>query len=264
MALVLVVEDDPTMADMVAYNLRRQGLEVEVARDGSTGLQRGRSPDVSLVLLDVMLPSLDGVQVAEQLRETRPALPILMLTARGEEEVKLRGFAAGADDYLTKPFSMEELMVRVKALVRRSRTEAIRSETPTEVRFGDLQLAARDFRCWVGGQEVALRPKEFSLLARLASEPGRLFTRLELAEEIWGYSHLGDTRTIDTHIKNLRRKVEDGSAFRFIETVRGLGYRFRLRPKSQDASAEGGDHAEDPEAPEMTAPHPAATHPWGA
>jgi DNA-binding response OmpR family regulator len=214
-ALVLVVEDDPTMAEMVSYNLRRQGLEVEVAHDGPGGLQRARGKDVSLVLLDVMLPYLDGVQVAEQLRAARPDLPILMLTARGEEEVKLRGFAAGADDYLTKPFSMDELVVRVKGLV------------------------ARDFRCWVGGTEVALRPKEFSLLARLASEPGRLFSRLELAEEIWGYSHLGDTRTIDTHVKNLRRKVEDGSTYLFIETVRGLGYRFRLRPKAGDGGADG-------------------------
>ena len=103
----------------------------------------------------------------------------------------------------------------------------------------DLRLVARDFRCWVGGTEVALRPKEFSLLARLASEPGRLFSRLELAEEIWGYSHLGDTRTIDTHVKNLRRKVEDGSTYLFIETVRGLGYRFRLRPKAGDGGADG-------------------------
>lgn len=231
LALVLIVEDDPTMADMVAYNLRRQGLDVDIARDGPAGLQRARAQDVSLVLLDVMLPSLDGVQVAEQLRAARPNLPILMLTARGEEETKMRGFAAGADDFLTKPFSMEELVVRVKALVRRSRAEALRTETPAEIRFGDLALVARDFRCWVADQEVALRPKEFSLLARLASEPGRLFSRLELAEEIWGYTHLGDTRTIDTHVKNLRRKVEDVSAYHFIETVRGLGYRFRLRPK---------------------------------
>jgi len=237
-ALVLVVEDDPTMADMVAYNLRRQGLEVEIARDGSSGLERGKSPEVSLILLDVMLPSVDGLQIAEQLRAARPGLPILMLTGRGEEEVKLRGFAAGADDYLTKPFSMEELMVRVKALVRRSRAEAIRTESPSEIIFGDLHLVARDFRCWVGGREVTLRPKEFSLLARLCSEPGRLFSRVELAEDVWGYNHLGDTRTIDTHVKNLRRKVEDGSAYRYIETVRGLGYRFRLSPKGPDEAAE--------------------------
>ena len=156
MALVLVVEDDPTMAEMVSYNLRRQGLDVDVARDGPSGLRRARSQDVSIVLLDVMLPNLDGVQVAEQLRASRPTLPILMLTARGEEDVKLRGFAAGADDYLIKPFSMDELVLRVKALVRRSRAEAIRSETPPEIRFGDLRLVARDFRCWIDDQEVSV------------------------------------------------------------------------------------------------------------
>ncbi|HWD08963.1 MAG TPA: response regulator transcription factor, partial [Actinomycetota bacterium] len=236
MARVLVVEDDPTMAEMVAYNLRRQGLEVEIAHDGSLGLERGKAAEVSLILLDVMLPSVDGLQIAHQLRAARPGLPILMLTARGEEEIKLRGFAAGADDYLTKPFSMEELMVRVKALVRRSRAEAIRTESPSEIIFGDLHLVARDFRCWVAGREVALRPKEFSLLARLCSEPGRLFSRVELAEDVWGYNHLGDTRTIDTHVKNVRRKVETGSAYRYIETVRGLGYRFRLSPKSSEGS----------------------------
>jgi len=258
-ALVLVVEDDPTMADMVAYNLRRQGLEVDIARDGPAGLRRARGPDVSLVLLDVMLPHLDGVQVAEQLRSARPNLPILMLTARGEEEVKLRGFAAGADDYLTKPFSMEELVVRVKALVRRSRTEAIRTEAPSEICFGDLRLVARDFRCWVAEAEIGLRPKEFSLLARLASEPGRLFSRLELAEQVWGYSHLGDTRTIDTHVKNLRRKVEAGSAYRYIETVRGLGYRFRVRPKDPLEGDDPGEiDAGDEEAEDAT-----GSPPWG-
>src|SRR5437879_12191670 len=155
-ALVLIVEDDLTMADMVSYSLRRQGLEVEVAHDGPTGLQRARSKDVALVLPDVLLPHLDGLQVAGQLRATRPDLPILMLTARSEEEVKLRGFAAGVDDYLTKPFSMDELVVRVKALVRRSRAEAIRTERPAEVRFGDLRRGAGGFGCLVGGMEVAL------------------------------------------------------------------------------------------------------------
>lgn len=226
-----MVEDDPTMSEMLAYNLRRQGLEVEVAADGREGLRKAGSRDVSLILLDVMLPHLDGIQIAGEVRTRRPDVPILMLTARAEEEMKLRGFAAGADDYLTKPFSMDELVARVKALLRRSRVEALRQGAPSELVFGDLRLAARDFRCWIGEEELDLRPKEFSLLATLASEPGRLFTRVELAEMVWGYSYLGDTRTIDTHVKNLRRKVEDRSAYRYIDTVRGVGYRFRVRPK---------------------------------
>ncbi|MGZ4211948.1 MAG: response regulator transcription factor [Actinomycetota bacterium] len=228
---VLIVEDDQTMSEMLAYNLRRQGLEVEAAEDGVEGLRRARDHGVSLIVLDLMLPSLDGLSIANELRKTRPDVPILILTARAEEESKLRGFAAGADDYLTKPFSMEEMVARVKALLRRSRVEAIRTETPPEIAFGDLRLATRDFRCWVDETELELRPKEFSLLVTLAAEPGRLFTRLELAERVWGYTYLGDTRTIDTHVKNVRHKVESPSKYRYIDTVRGVGYRFRVRPK---------------------------------
>lgn len=229
---VLIVEDDLTMAEMVAYNLRRQGVEVETAADGPSGLRAGRDKQVSLVVLDLMLPGLDGIQIATELRSQRPDLPILMLTARSDEDVKLRGFAAGVDDYLTKPFSMEELVARVKALLRRSRVEALRQVGPDEITFGDLRVHPRDFRCWVKDAELELRPKELSLLATLAGEPGRLFSRIELAELVWGYSYLGDTRTIDTHVKNLRRKVEDPSDYTYIETVRGVGYRFRVRPKA--------------------------------
>jgi len=229
---VLLVEDDTTMAEMVAYNLRRQGLDVDVTGDGHDGLRKARQKTVSLLILDLMLPNVDGMDIAIEVRRSRPDVPILMLTARAEEETKLRGFAAGVDDYLTKPFSMDELVARVKALLRRSRVEALRSEAPPEIVFGDLRMATRDFRCWVDGEEIDLRPKEFSLLATLAAEPGRLFTRLELAERVWGYTHLGDTRTIDTHVKNVRRKVEDRSAYRYVETVRGVGYRFRVKPKA--------------------------------
>lgn len=231
MPKVLIVEDDPTMAEMVAYNLRRQGIEVETVAEGTAGLRKGDERETSMVVLDLMLPGLDGIQVAEQLRKKRPDLPILMLTARGEEEMMLKGFASGADDYLTKPFSMEELVARVKALLRRSPTEATRSHGPATIAFGDLKLATTDFRCWVGDAEIEMRPKEFALIVMLASEPGRLFTRYELAERVWGYSYPANTRTIDTHVKNVRRKVEGRSAYRYIETVRGLGYRFRVRPR---------------------------------
>jgi DNA-binding response OmpR family regulator len=232
MAKVLVIEDDATMSEMVAYNLRRQGLDVDVATEGRDGLRKARATDVAMIVLDLMLPSLDGIQIAEELRASRPDVPILMLTARTEEDVKLRGFAAGIDDYLTKPFSMDELMARVKVLLRRSRAQADQIEAPDEMSFGDLRVAARDHRCWVAGNEIDLRPKELALLATLAAEPGRLFTRVELGQRVWGYDFLGDTRTIDTHVKNLRRKVEDASAYTYIETVRGVGYRFRVRPKA--------------------------------
>ena len=229
---VLVIEDDPTMAEMVAYNLRRNDLEVSVSADGGAGLRMARERTVALVILDLMLPSLDGIQIARELRLARPGVPILMLTARDEDDMKLSGFEAGADDYVTKPFAMEELVLRVKALLRRSTVGSV-SDAPAEVAFGDLRLAVRDQRCWIAGTELELRPKEFALLSTMASEPGRLFSRLDLAERVWGYTHLGDTRTIDTHVKNVRRKVEGRSAFRYIETVRGSGYRFRVQPKDE-------------------------------
>ncbi len=231
MPKVLVVEDDATMAEMVAYNLRRHGFEVDVADNGKTALRRAGDLAVSLIILDVMLPDLDGIQIAGQVRRARPHVPLLILTARGEEEMKLRGFEAGVDDYLTKPFSMDELVARVKALLRRASPGGTASDEAAEIAFGDMRLAPRDFRVWIAGEEITLRPKEFSLLATLAREPGRLFTRDEISRTVWGYDAL-DTRTIDTHVKNVRRKIEDHSEYRYIETVRGVGYRFRVTPRA--------------------------------
>jgi DNA-binding response OmpR family regulator len=228
---LLVVEDDPTMSDMLVYNLRRHGFDVDVATSGEEGLIKATSPEVGLMVLDLMLPGLDGLQVTREIRRRRPDLAILMLTARGEEAVKLQGFVAGVDDFLAKPFSMGELVARVKALMRRSGLGEIRSERPDELVFGDLRILPRDFSCWVADREIPLRPKEFTLLATLAGEPGRLFSRAELAEKVWGYESMTDTRTIDTHVKNLRRKVESSSAFTYISTVRGVGYRFRVSPR---------------------------------
>lgn len=232
MSRLLVVEDDPTMSEMLAYNLRRQGFEVDIASDGPSGLTKATTSDVSLMILDLMLPGIDGMKITQEMRSRRPDLVILMLTAKGEDKVRLEGFRSGVDDFLAKPFSMDELIARVKALLRRSRVEAIRTAKPHEIAIGDLRIDARDFRCWVGEVEVYLRPKELTLLATLASEPERLFSRADIAERVWGYDNMSDTRTIDTHIKNLRRKVEGISAFTYISTVRGLGYRFRVTPNA--------------------------------
>jgi len=231
MAKVLVVEDDPTMCEMLAYNLRREGFDVDTAADGESGLLKANSPEISMMILDLMLPGMDGMQITQEVRRRRNDLIILMLTARTEEKVRIQGFGSGIDDFLAKPFSMGELVARVKALLRRSRMEAVRTGAPPELVFGDLKIVARDFRCWVGETEIDLRPKELTLLTTLASEPGRLFSRAELADKVWGYDKMIDTRTIDTHIKNLRRKVEAPSAYTYISTVRGVGYRFRVKPK---------------------------------
>jgi two-component system alkaline phosphatase synthesis response regulator PhoP len=237
---LLVVEDDPTMAEMLAYNLERHGFEVATASDGLTGLTMATNSGANLMILDLMLPDLDGMKITREMRVRNPELAILMLTAKGEDAVRLEGFRAGVDDFLAKPFSMDELIARVKALLRRSSLEAVRSASPEELVFGDLKIAAKDFRCWVGDDEIELRPKEFGLLAMLASAPGRLFSRAEIAEKVWGYGNMTDTRTIDTHIKNLRRKVEGRSAYSYIATVRGLGYRFKVTPNAEPAS--GPDH----------------------
>ena len=231
MPKLLVVEDDPTMCEVLAYNLRREGFEVDTAADGETGLAKANAGDVSMMILDFMLPGMDGLQLTHELRQRRNDLIILMLTARSEESVRIQGFGSGIDDFLAKPFSMGELVARVKALLRRSRIEALRSSAPAELVFGDLRIVAKDFRCWVAGEEIDLRPKELTLLATLAAEPGRLFSRAELAEKVWGYDKMIDTRTIDTHIKNLRRKIERPSKYTYIVTVRGIGYRFRVQPK---------------------------------
>lgn len=231
MAKLLVVEDDPTMCEMLAYNLRREGFDVETAADGEAGLAKANDSGVAMMILDFMLPGIDGLELTREIRQRRSDLIILLLTARSEEKVRIQGFGSGIDDFLAKPFSMSELVARVKALLRRSRVEAVRTGAPAELVFGDLRIVARDFRCWVAGTEVDLRPKELTLLATLASEPGRLFSRAELAEKVWGYDKMIDTRTIDTHIKNLRRKVEQPSSYTYIVTVRGVGYRFRVQPK---------------------------------
>lgn len=233
MSKLLVVEDDPTMCEMLAYNLRLEGFDVVTASDGEAGLSKANAPDVSMMILDMMLPGIDGLQITREIRQRRNDLIILMLTARSEEKVRIQGFGSGIDDFLAKPFSMGELVARVKALLRRSRVEALRTSAPPELVFGDLKIIARDFRCWVGEAEIDLRPKELTLLATLASEPGRLFSRAELADKVWGYDNMIDTRTIDTHIKNLRRKVEGPSDYTYIVTVRGIGYRFKVQPKEK-------------------------------
>lgn len=231
---VLIIEDDQTMREMVAYNLRKAGFEVSEEADGRRGLGFARSGDHDLIITDLMLPSLDGVQIVREVRRTRPDVAILMLTARAENEMRLAGFDVGVDDYLTKPFLMDELVARVKALLRRARPRRTTgTDDSAPLVFGDLRLSTKDQRCWVADDEVELRPKEFGLLAMLASEPGRLFGRDEMAERVWGYTELGNTRTIDTHVKTIRRKIEAASAYSYIDTVRGAGYRFRVRPRDE-------------------------------
>ncbi|HRC62900.1 MAG: response regulator transcription factor [Dehalococcoidia bacterium] len=231
MSKVLVVEDDPAILDAVAYNLKRDGHEVLTATDGLDGLQLAREAGPDLVLLDLMLPRMSGLDVCRILRSERP-VPILMLTARDTEVDKVVGLELGADDYLTKPFSMRELMARVAAVLRRDRmsreagheTPSARSET---IEGGDIALNISAHEARRAGEVVPLRPKEFDLLEFLMRHPGQVLTREMILETVWGYSYGGETRTVDVHIRWLREKLEADPAHpAHIQTVRSVGYKF--------------------------------------
>ena len=241
MATILIVEDDPVIRSTVEYALKRSGFETRGVADGSEALQAARESAPDLVLLDLMLPGLDGYQVAEKLRSSGQDVPIIMVTALDQERDKVRGLDAGADDYITKPFSMEELLARVRANLRRVKTMEVLAKDEV-IEAGDMRVEPKSFRAFVQGAPAKLRAKEFQLLVALASRPGALCTRQYLAEEVWGYEFLPSSRTIDVHIRRLRQAVEDGSDFIYIHTVHGMGYRFE--PVRKDAMGEGA--AESP------------------
>jgi len=221
---ILVVDDEPTLVATLKYNLERDGFEVVTADDGASALNLARSHRPDLVLLDLMLPGLDGFEVCRILRRETQA-PILMLTAKGDEIDKVVGLELGADDYVTKPFSMRELIARVRAVLRRA---DIRPDGEREVlNSGDLSVDLAKREAARSGQAVPLKPKEFELLAFLMQNRRRAFTREQLLNQIWGYDFAGDTRTVDVHVSWLRQKIEDEPQKPArIVTVRGVGYRF--------------------------------------
>lgn len=225
MAEILVVEDDPIIRQTVDYALRRAGFETRASGDGREALEMARAKSPDLILLDLMLPGLDGFAFAEQIRTTNKDVAIVMVTALGDERDKVRGLDAGADDYVTKPFSMEELLARVRANLRRVRERAVLGADET-LRIGDLVIEPAQLRVTVAGAPARLRLKEFQLLLALAREPGRLMSRQRLAAEVWGYEHLASSRTIDVHIRRVRQAIEDASAYSYVHTVHGVGYRF--------------------------------------
>ncbi len=223
---VLVVEDEESIAEAIRYALEVEGFEVLVAGTGSEGVRLAESSRPSLVLLDVMLPESSGLDVCRRIRQSSD-VPIVMLTARDSEADKVAGLELGADDYVVKPFSMRELIARVRAHVRRSERSGQFEEAAEVLRSGPIEvdIAAHEVR-WAG-TPVELRPKEFEVLESLIRRKGRLSTREVLIDEVWGPSYFGDTKTLDVHIKRLRTKLEDDPrAPRRIVTVRGLGYKF--------------------------------------
>jgi DNA-binding response OmpR family regulator len=221
---VLVVDDEPTLVATLRYNLEREGYHVVTASDGEAALAEARAAQPDIILLDLMLPGLDGLEVCRILRR-ETTVPILMLTAKGAEVDKVVGLELGADDYVTKPFSMRELMARVRALLRRAATPP--AEKADIVTSGELAVDLRRREVSLRGRALTLKPKEFELLLFFFRNRGRAFTREQLLNQIWGYDFTGDTRTVDVHVSWLRQKIEDNPAkpTRLI-TVRGVGYRF--------------------------------------
>ena len=222
---MLIVEDDPNVSEVVARYLEREGYRVEVASDGAAGLERALADLPDLVVLDLMLPSVGGLEVCRRLREVAP-VPVIMLTARGEEADRIAGLELGADDYMAKPFSPRELTARVRAVLRRANGALASATEPALLRAGDLDVDVIAHEVHIGGELVALTAKEFDLLAHLMRHPRRAFRREELLDDVWGFSY-GDTSTVTVHIRRLREKIEpDPSAPRYVTTVWGVGYRF--------------------------------------
>ncbi len=220
---ILVVDDEPHIVELVRYNLRKEGFEVDVACDGRDALKRARANPPDLVVLDLMLPYIDGLEVCRQLRR-QAAVPILMLTAKDSEHDRVLGLELGADDYVTKPFSPRELIARVRAILRRADRAGGGPKAPLSLGRLWLNAAAHEVR--LGDRLIELTPKEFELLHLLMSHPNQVFTRDFLLERIWGYEYVGSTRTVDMHMSRLREKLgDDPDAPTFIVTLRGVGYK---------------------------------------
>ncbi|KGR76790.1 response regulator transcription factor [Ureibacillus sinduriensis] len=232
---ILVVEDEVSIATLLKYNLERAGYEVLLAHDGKIGLEMAIEHSPDLILLDLMLPTMDGMEVCKELRSQKRNIPIIMLTARDDEFDKVLGLELGADDYMTKPFSPREVIARVKAVLRRF-TPVLQheEEEPENVvyHFGKLQVYPNRFEAFLEEESLEFTPKEFELLVYLLENKNRVLTRDQLLSAVWNYDFAGDTRIVDVHISHLRDKIEESSRKpKFIKTIRGIGYKFE-EPKS--------------------------------
>lgn len=225
---ILIVEDEKSIADIIKFNLVKEGFDTDTAANGVEGLHKAVKENPDLVLLDVMLPELDGFQVCKRIRETS-SVPILMLTAKEEEVDKVLGLELGADDYITKPFSMRELIARIKANIRRTDVMTSMQSAPSNVQeFGNLAVDMNRYEVRKNGTALDLTLREFELLKYLAERENKVFSREQLLEEVWGYEYYGDIRTVDVTVRRLREKLEDDSSDpKYIMTKRGIGYYFR-------------------------------------
>ncbi len=227
MQTILIVEDEKPISDILKFNLEKEGFNIICAYDGKDGLDKALSEEVDLILLDVMLPNIDGFQVCRQVRE-KSNIPIIMLTAKEEEVDKVLGLELGADDYITKPFGMRELIARVKANIRRVGIDSSTSSNTNSIKLLDLEIDLEKFSVKKQGESIDLTLREFELLKFMANNPDKIFSREELLKDVWGYDYYGDIRTVDVTVRRLREKIEDDpSNAKYILTKRGLGYYFK-------------------------------------
>ena len=223
---LLVVEDDRTLRQAIAFNLTREGYDVSTAPDGESALDAARNPQLDLILLDVMLPGMSGVEVLRVLRNDGVATPVIIVSAKGDEIDRVIGLKIGADDYVAKPFSRPELLARIEAVLRRARREPEPPERHEVLRFGPVEIDVERRSVTLDGEAQHLTTKEFDLLTHMAGSPGRIFTRDQLLARIWGYDYDGDGRTVDVHVSWLRGKLRGDGGHNFFRTVRGVGYAF--------------------------------------
>lgn len=229
MKKVLVVEDELSIVKLLQYNLEKEGYEVDVAMDGQEGFDMAKKNTYSIILLDIMLPSKDGMDVCRELRQEKIETPIIMLTAKDSEIDKIVGLEIGADDYITKPFSPREVLARMKAIFRRLEKQASKpeqEEIESEVTFGEIKIYPEKYEVFVKGKQVEFTPKEFELLLYLAKHSNRILSREQLLLAVWDFDFSGETRIVDVHISHLREKIEDNPKEpQYIKTARGFGYK---------------------------------------
>ncbi|MCC5911879.1 MAG: response regulator transcription factor [Clostridiaceae bacterium] len=224
---VLVVDDEEHILELIKFNLEKNGFHVITGDDGETTLDLLKKNTIDLVILDLMLPGMDGLEVCKQIRKVQDfnKLPIIMLTAKGEETDRVLGLELGADDYVTKPFSVRELVARVKAVLRRSEDQQKQGENILQLK--DITIDLEKHEVTVAGKQTELTLKEFELLKMLMENRGKVMSRNVLLDEVWGYDYYGETRTVDVHIRHLRKKIEEDESGKYIETIRGVGYKMK-------------------------------------
>jgi DNA-binding response OmpR family regulator len=228
MTSILLVEDDPDIASLLDLHLSDEGYDVDIVTEGNEGLERALSEEYALVILDIMLPGMDGFDICREIRAEKRSLPILMLTAKTEEIDKVLGLELGADDYITKPFSIREVLARVKAIFRRIEYDQEAARQPEQqITIADLVVDPEKRKVMLRGDTLELTNKEFDLLLLFVQHPGKAYSRQELLDEVWGYQYSGYSQTVNTHINRLRNKIEDDpSDPHYVKTVWGVGYRF--------------------------------------